>query len=187
MATKITTRNSDNALSYRLRAASIKRYLLILFIMLSYISCSEGSSGTLYPPSSNQTTSPPSPSSPTEKGDSVIRITVGSKQYKVSLYDNQTAATFKAMLPLTLNMIEMNNNEKYYDLSQSLPTSATRVNNIYNGDLLLFGSSTLVLFYKSFSTSYSYTPIGRVDNPIGLEAALGRRSVSVTFELIKKE
>lgn len=86
------------------------------------------------------------------------------------------------LLPLTVNMIELNENEKYYDLSQSLPVNASNPGTIRNGDLMLYGSKTLVLFYKSFSTPYSYTKLGHVDDITGLIAALGTGNVTVTFK-----
>jgi hypothetical protein len=47
---------------------------------------------------------------------------------------------------------------------------------------MLYGSSTLVLFYESFTTTYRYTKIGQVDDPAGLKVALGSGNVAVTFE-----
>jgi len=112
-----------------------------------------------------------------------MKITVGSTTFNVSLASNPTATAFKALLPMTINMSELNNNEKYYALSQALPTNASNLETIQNGELMLYGSSTLVLFYRTFSTSYSYTRIGSVDNPSGLQSALGGGSVTVTFEI----
>lgn len=112
-----------------------------------------------------------------------LRITVGTNIFTATLASNITATAFKALLPMTINMSEHNGNEKFYGLPQSLPTNASNPGRIQNGDLMLYGSSTLVLFYKTFSTSYSYTRIGSVDNPSGLESALGRGSVSVILEL----
>jgi Listeria/Bacterioides repeat len=112
-----------------------------------------------------------------------VKITVGSSAFTATLASNATATAFKQMLPLNINMSELNNNEKYYNLPNSLPTNSSNPGTIQNGDLMLYGSSTLVLFYKSFSTSYSYTRIGSVDNPSGLQSALGEGSVTVSFEL----
>lgn len=112
-----------------------------------------------------------------------LKITVGTSTFTATLATNETATAFKALLPMTINMSELNNNEKYYNLPQSLPAGASNPGTIQNGDLMLYGSTTLELFYKTFSTSYSYTRIGSIDNPSELQEALGAGSATVTFEL----
>ena len=110
-----------------------------------------------------------------------IEVVVGNKIFSATLYDNAAADAFIDMLPLTLNMNELNGNEKFYYLDTVLPTNASRPSGINAGDIMLYGNSCLVLFYESFSTSYSYTPIGYLDDPTGLANALGSGSVQVTF------
>jgi hypothetical protein len=78
-------------------------------------------------------------------------------------------------------MAELNGNEKHAHLPQALPANASRPGTIRNGDLMLYGSDTLVVFYLTFDSPYSYTRLGRVDDPVGLAEALGRRSVPVVF------
>ena len=80
-------------------------------------------------------------------------------------------------------MTGLNGNEKYFDLPNSLPANASNPGTIQAGDLMLYGANTLVLFYKSFSTSYNYTRLARIDNPSRLAAALGSEYIMVKFEL----
>ena len=110
-----------------------------------------------------------------------LTITIGGKAFGATLSDNPTAAAFKALLPLSVSMSELNGNEKLFRLPASLPTQPSRPSSIQSGDLMLYGANTLVLFYKSFATTYSYTRIGRIDDPAGLERAVGDGSVTVTF------
>jgi len=108
-------------------------------------------------------------------------MTVGERRFAMSLADNAAARAFAARLPLTLDMSELNGNEKHAELPEVLPANASRPGTIRNGDLMLYGTNTLVVFYATFNSSYSYTRLGRVDDPAGLPQALGRRSVRVVF------
>lgn len=112
-----------------------------------------------------------------------LKITAGTNTFTATLYNNATVIAFKTRLPFTINMKELNSNEKYFDLPDNLPANASNPGTIQAGDLMLYGSNTLVLFYKSFSTSFRYTPMGRIDDTSGLAAALGSGNVAVTFEL----
>lgn len=79
-------------------------------------------------------------------------------------------------------MRELNGNEKYFYLPDALPADPVRPGSIRAGDLMLYGSDCLVLFYEDFESSYRYTRLGRIDDPAGLAAALGEGDVTVRFE-----
>ena len=111
-----------------------------------------------------------------------INVTVGNKTFTAILADSETGRAFAQLLPLTLSMTELNGNEKYHYLDSSLPTDSYRPGTIHAGDLMLYGNNCVVLFYETFSSSYSYTRIGSIDDPSGLAAALGAGNVSVRFE-----
>lgn len=112
-----------------------------------------------------------------------MKITIGPKTFTATLYDNPAAAVLKAMLPLTVEMTELNGNEKYHHFKTNLPVDAAKPETIYAGDLMLWQSNSLVLFYKSFRTSYSYTKLGRLDDASGLAAVVGSGNIKVKFEL----
>lgn len=137
--------------------------------------------------SSKVTSQPENIGSDNEDDDSKenmkLKITIDSAVFTATLQNNMATNAFKKLLPMTINMAEHAGNEKYYNLPNSLPTNLYNPEAIQNGDIMLFGSQTLVLFYKSFSTSYNYTLLGKIDDTAGLASALGFGSVTVIFEV----
>lgn len=112
-----------------------------------------------------------------------IEISAGGRTFNAVLYDNPSARAFMDQLPLTLNMSELNGNEKYYYMDTAYPVNEQEAGHINTGDLMLYGNDCIVLFYEDFDTSYEYTPLGYIDDPYGLADALGEGSVSVRFSL----
>ena len=121
---------------------------------------------------------PLSPASATV-GD--ITLTIDDRTFTATMEQNSTAEAFRVLLPLTLEMQELNGNEKYHYLSQSLPTNRTKVGTIHAGDIMLYGDNCVVVFYETFTTAYQYTPIGHITNPKGLKEALGSGKVTISF------
>ena len=108
---------------------------------------------------------------------SKININIEGQDYILNLEDNPTTRELINLLPLDLNMEELNGNEKYYYLDNTLPTNSKNPGSIEKGDVMLYGNNCLVIFYKSFNTSYSYTKIGHIDNL----PDLGNKSIKITF------
>ena len=152
---------------------AMKNFLILAFAAISFMNCAPGSAN----PASvtgNHSLNPIG---------SKMKIKIGDSTFTATLYDNATAAAFKILLPITVNMTELNGNEKYVDLPANLPANALNPGTIQAGDLMLWNSTTLVLFYKTFSTSYNYTRLGKIDDISGLVAAVGTGNVAVRFEL----
>ena len=117
-----------------------------------------------------------------EEEDFIMLITIGSYQFTATLDESPTTEALKAKLPLTLSMSELNGNEKYNYLPFSLPTDSYKPGQIDEGDVMLYGDDCIVVFYKSFSSAYSYTRIGHIEDVTLLQEAVGEDSVEMVFE-----
>jgi hypothetical protein len=147
--------------------------VLLLSFMLAFPVCTQGVSGIGNLPKEGE--------SPLEISVK-LKITIGNKVFTAIMYDNATTAAFIAKLPLALNMNEMNGNEKYYDLPEDFRADPpSPAGTIRAGDLVCWSSNCLVLFYKTFSSGYRYVRLGYIEDASGLESALGRGNVHVTF------
>jgi len=124
---------------------------------------------------------PPVGSPTASREQPLMWMTIGSKRFAVTLEDNPTARAFVQLLPMTLDMPDLNNNEKHVRLPRSLPTHTERPGTIRSGDVMLYGDDTLVVFYETFTSSYSYSRIGRIADSAGLARALGPGSSRINF------
>ncbi|MCR5813911.1 MAG: hypothetical protein K6G15_05430 [Desulfovibrio sp.] len=107
--------------------------------------------------------------------------TVNGTSFTAKLENNASARAFAALLPLTLQMKDLHGNEKYHYLKTSLPSRPEAVGHVRAGDVMLFGDDCIVIFYKTFATSYRYTPLGRFTDAVALERACRGGTVSVIF------
>ena len=146
--------------------------------LLALGACEASQAATLALPAAVATDATPPTASPEQTR---VWMTVGERRFAITLTDDAAARAFAAQLPLTLDLSELNGNEKHADLRAALPANASRPGTIRNGDLMLYGTNTVVVFYETFDSSYAYTRLGRVDDAADLPRALGRRGVRVVF------
>ena len=118
-----------------------------------------------------------------EGNGTTITLTIGEQTFSATLLENESTHQLLALFPMTLDMNELNGNEKYFYLDGDLPVESQQPGQINAGDLMLYGNNCLVLFYETFSSGYSYTRLGSVDDPAGLVEALGTGGVTVSFAI----
>lgn len=152
-------------------------YLLILILLFITIGCNSKKENNSI--NNNQEDNiKNNKSSNIKKEINTMKVIINKKEYIINLEDNETVKSFISSLPQELEMSELNGNEKYIYLDKSLPTDSENIKKINKGDVMLYGNNCLVIFYKSFNTSYSYTKIGHIDNL----PDLGNGNIKVTFE-----
>ena len=93
-----------------------------------------------------------------------IYVKINDEKLEMNLEENSTTSALAKSLPLDITMNDLNKNEKYAYLDDSLPTNTYSPKRIEAGDVMLFGDNCLVVFYKSFDTNYDYTKIGHINN-----------------------
>ena len=106
-----------------------------------------------------------------EKENKMAKIyaNLNNEKLEINLEENSTTSALVKPLPLDIAMNDLNKNEKYAYLDNSLPTNTYSPKHIEAGDVMLFGDNCLVIFYESFDTSYSYSKIGHINNPSELD------------------
>ena len=121
-------------------------------------------------------------------GEEQYFIKINNKEYEFELKDNEAANQIKSKLPFTVTMTRLNGNEIYYQFTdESFTTNTKSVGTINMGDIYLYQSDYLVLFYKTFSTPYSYTELGKLKDPSGLDSLINSNNVEVQWFIKNSE
>lgn len=111
-----------------------------------------------------------------------IQVLVNNQAFTATLNGEAAAQELMRRLPLTLTMDELHGNEKYCYTGQAFNGATSVPDTIEAGDLMVFGSDCLVLFYETFSNDgWSYQRVGKIDNVEGLAEACGSDSANVEF------
>ena len=168
-----------------------RKNIFVLFILASmvlmgcgYKSLQTSSKSTNETNSASQTNQTNENTEQTSESNATeVIITAGGKEFNAVFYINETTDALLKKLPVTINMKDLNSNEKYYYFDEAFPNNSEKVGSIKAGDIMLYGDNCLVLFYESFNTSYSYTKIGYIENAQDLESALSTSAVDVTFNV----
>lgn len=112
-----------------------------------------------------------------------VDIFINNNTFSAKLYTSDSTEELINQFPMTINMSEMNGNEKYYYMSSSLTQDEEDIKNIKSGDIMLYGPDCIVIFYKDFETSYKYTKLGYIEDKLKLSEILkNNNEVKITFK-----
>lgn len=112
-----------------------------------------------------------------------MQVQAGNDTFTAMLEENVAVDALAEMMkegPVTISMSDYAGFEKVGSLGRSLPSSDRQMTT-HAGDIVLYNNSQIVIFYGS--NSWSYTRLGRIDDLIGWEEALGSGDITVTFSL----
>ena len=97
--------------------------------------------------------------------ENVMKVTINNETYTMKVDNLELMEELFNSLPEKFSMTELNGNEKYYYLNSNMKNANSEaVGQVQKGDVMLFGSDCLVIFYDSFETEFRYTKIGHIDN-----------------------
>ena len=116
-----------------------------------------------------------------------INVSFNGHIYPATLADNPSAEAFAELLkngPLTIAAHDYGSFEKVGALGTALPRSDEQITTS-PGDIILYQGNQLTVYYAQ--NAWSFTRLGRIDDPSGLREALGSGDVEITFQLASSE
>lgn len=165
--------------------------LVTLLLIISLSACSKNDSATTpstddVPPTtiSSDTTTPSD--EPKEDESYLLKslvLTIDSSEVDVYWMDNDSVKALKELAKdgLTINMSKYGGFEQVGSIGSTLPSADTRITT-NPGDIVLYSSNQIVLFYDS--NTWSYTKLGHINlSKSELTDLLGDEDVVITLSL----
>jgi hypothetical protein len=124
---------------------------------------------------------------PQEGGGTMIIKISGGREFTATLVKNSSTAALKELLkvgPITINMRDYGNMEKFGGLGKSLPTNDERITT-EPGDLILYQGNALAIYYAP--NTWTFTRLGKINDVKveELKAVLGEGNVTVKLEVLE--
>lgn len=109
-----------------------------------------------------------------------MHLYIGNKEIPVKWESNDSVATLKKLLPLTISMSKFGGFEQVGSLGHKI-VSSDRQTKTKPGDIVLYSSRQLVMFYGT--NSWAYTRLGHIDlSKEEIRDLLDRNNVTVTLK-----
>ena len=170
----------------------MKKVLKILFsiMLIALTSCEKTSSKTTQPTTDDPRTTITTPQDDktiTEEKDETANMELTLKIHDIEVdviwTDNDSVKALKNLAKdgLTINMSKYGGFEQVGSIGSTLPSSDTRITTI-PGDVVLYSSNQIVIFYGS--NTWSYTKLGHINlSKSELTDLLGDEDVVITLNL----
>lgn len=162
--------------------------LLIILFLISLTSCGKSNSAptpTTDEPSTTITTPLDDDSTTKEDETANMKLTLKINDLEVDVIwaDNDSVKALKNLAKngLTINMSKYGGFEQVGSIGSTLPSSDTRITT-NPGDIVLYSSNQIVIFYDS--NTWSYTKLGHINlSKSELTNLLGDEDVVITIKL----
>lgn len=115
-----------------------------------------------------------------------LKITVGGKVLFATFTEGKTTEDFKKLLPLTLNMNDIGNREKYSGIATELSKTGTTKTTYTIGDISYWLGGGIAIFYNKDDREIKAGLIVLAHLQTGIEIFKGAGSLEVTFEAVEK-
>ena len=163
--------------------------LLLAIMLITMTSCGKSDNSSTQPttdePSTTITTPQDDNSTTKEDETETMKLTLKIDDMEVDViwFDNDSVRVLKNLAKdgLTINMSKYGGFEQVGSIGSTLPSSDTRITTS-PGDIVLYSSNQIVIFYDS--NTWSYTKLGHINlSKSELTDLLGDEDVVITIDL----